>query len=44
MEKEEAVAILQNALTGYVEDSAGEGSDEANNIQEAWDLVQGLIK
>ena len=35
--------ILFNALTGYIQDSAGEGSEESDAIEEAWAKVQPVL-
>lgn len=40
MNKQEAMDIVFNALSGYVEDCAGAESEEANLIQEAWEKVK----
>ena len=40
MEKSEATQIIHNALAGYVEDCAGADTPEANEIQEAWELIK----
>lgn len=40
MKRDEAVTVLHNALTSYVEDCAGTDTPEAEEIQEAWDRIQ----
>ena len=40
MKRKKATQIIHNALVGYVEDCAGENTPEANEIQEAWDLIR----
>ena len=39
MKREEALQIVFNALSGYVEDCAGAESEEAKEIQQAWELI-----
>ena len=40
MNRLHATVVLNNALVGYVQDCAGANSEEANEIQEAWNLIQ----
>jgi len=40
MNRQEAKDLLFNALTGYVEDSAGADSEEAKQIQQAWEKLK----
>ena len=40
MKKEEALEIVHNALSGYVEDCAGADSEEAQELDEAWNLLK----
>jgi hypothetical protein len=40
MKRKEAVEVLHNALTSYVEDCAGANTPEAEEIQKAWDRIQ----
>lgn len=40
MKRDEAITVLHNALTSYVEDCAGADTPEAEEIQEAWDRIQ----
>ncbi len=39
MNREESKTVVSNALAGYVEDSAGANTPEAEEIQEAWDNI-----
>lgn len=41
---DDAVDTLHNALTSYIEDCAGEGSEEAEDIEEAWRLILEKLK
>lgn len=41
---DDAINTLHNALTAYIEDCAGEGTDEAEEIEEAWRLVLEKLK
>ncbi len=40
MNKQEAIDTIQNALMGYIEDSAGRDTEEAKAIEKAWELLQ----
>lgn len=42
MEKKEALEIIRIALTGYVEDSAGAESQEAKDIDKAWEIINSV--
>lgn len=35
--------VLRNAISGYIEDCAGEGSEEAIEIEQAWDKIKPVI-
>jgi len=39
MKRKEALHIISRSLVSYIEDSAGADSDEANEIQEAYDII-----
>lgn len=43
MKKLEAISIIHNALVGYVEDSAGAESEEAKELDVAWNLLRGEL-
>lgn len=40
MKQTEAMSIVHNALVGYVEDSAGAGSEEAKTLDQAWNKLK----
>lgn len=40
MKDTEAMVIVHNALVGYVEDSAGAGSEEAKILDQAWNKLK----
>lgn len=40
MDKEKAMEILYRSLVAYIEDCAGQGSEEAQEIDEAWDVIK----
>jgi hypothetical protein len=40
MDKETANRIIANALSSYIEDCAGAGTPEAEQIEEAWQVIK----
>lgn len=38
-----AVAVIHSALMNYINDSAGEGSEESKKIEEAYNTVGGIV-
>jgi hypothetical protein len=40
MNKAEAIQIIHNSLVAYIEDSAGADSEEAKDIDKAWEIIK----
>lgn len=43
MSKEEAIQVVQTALVSYVQDCSGHGTEETNELEQAWELIKDSI-